>query len=209
PGFWRFAHSLCLFAVFFIFPLTYLHCVSNNWEKHPISIKMLPFSNSNGNFVDVASDISTEFRRNNIVVIKMNTTERLVVTDNWIIKISSLSIDFAHQSDSSLVLDKNETYKNPEDSSELVQMLSMKVTSMRSNVKEFRIRINASAFEDLQDRLSRPITVNPGFHLHKTVMDRFIEVFKEQVSQNPIYSTDITSDQCFACMISPPPLGHL
>lgn len=83
-------------------------------------------------------------------------------------------------------------------------MLSMKVTSTRSNVKEFRIRINASAFEDLQDRLSRPITVNPGFHLHKTVMDRFIEVFKEQVSQNPIYSTDITSDQCFACMISKP-----
>ncbi|KAL5284590.1 TMEM129 family protein [Megaselia abdita] len=203
-GFWRFARSLCLFAVMFGFPMIYLHCVPNNWEKHNLSQKLSLFANTNGSYQDVASNISMEYRRSNILVIKMNITERLVATDNWIIKVSPLSLNFAHQSDTSLVLDKNETYKNPEDTSEIVQMLSIKVTSLRPEVKEFRIRINASEFENLQDRLSRPITISSDIQLHKTVMDRFIEVFKDQVSQNPTYATDLTADQCFACMISKP-----
>lgn len=105
-GFWRFAHSLCIFVVFFGFPLAYLHCVPNNWEKHTLSQKLSLFANTNGSFLDVASNISTEYRRSNILIIKMNVTERLVATDNWIIKVSPLSLNFAHQSDTSLVLDK-------------------------------------------------------------------------------------------------------
>lgn len=83
-------------------------------------------------------------------------------------------------------------------------MFSIKVTSARPGVKEFRIRINSLEFENLQDRLSRPITINSDIQLHRTVMDRFIEVFREQVAQNPTYSTELTADQCFACMISRP-----
>lgn len=105
-GFWRFAHSVCLFVVFFGFPMIYLHCVPNNWEKHPLSQKLSLFANRNGSYLDVVTDISSEYRRSNILVIKMNITEKLVATDNWIIKVSPLSLDFAHQSDTSLVLDK-------------------------------------------------------------------------------------------------------
>lgn len=85
----------------------YLYCVQNSWEKHPISQKLSLFSNSNGsNYLDVASSIATEFRRSNILIIKMNITERVIATDNWIIKVSPLSLNFAHQSDTTLVLDK-------------------------------------------------------------------------------------------------------
>lgn len=83
-------------------------------------------------------------------------------------------------------------------------MVSIKVTSLRPEVKEFRIRIKFSDLENLQDRLSRPITISSDIQLHKTVMDRFIEVFHEQVLQNSTYKTDLTADQCFACMISKP-----
>lgn len=103
---WRFGHSVCIFVVFFGFPLTYLHCVPNNWEKHTLSQSLRLFANSNGSYLDVASNICTEYRGSNMVTIKMNITERLVATDNWIIKVSPLSLRFAHQSDASLVLDK-------------------------------------------------------------------------------------------------------
>lgn len=36
----------------------------------------------------------------------------------------------------------------------------------------------------------RPITILDGVTFNKTVIDRFIEVFKQQISQNPTYTTD-------------------
>lgn len=58
---------------------------------------------------------------------------------------------------------------------------------MRSGVSEFIIRINALDFKSLQDRMLRPITILSGVNFNKSVIDRFIEVFKEQISTNPKY----------------------
>lgn len=58
---------------------------------------------------------------------------------------------------------------------------------MRTGVNEFIIRINALDFKSLQDRMLRPITILSGVNFNKSVIDRFIEVFKEQISTNPKY----------------------
>lgn len=66
----------------------------------------------------------------------------------------------------------------------------------RSGVDEFVIRINALDFKSLQDRMLRPITILSGVNFNKSVIDRFIEVFKEQISNNPIYKCREVNNQC-------------
>lgn len=60
---------------------------------------------------------------------------------------------------------------------------------MRTGVTEFMIRINALEFKSLQDRMLRPITILDGVTFSKTVIDRFVEVFKQQIELNPRYKT--------------------
>lgn len=74
----------------------------------------------------------------------------------------------------------------------------------RSGVKEFSIRINALDFKHLEDRIHRPITILTGVNFNRSVIDRFIEVFKTQIALNPVYRTEQISDLCFACMLVEP-----
>lgn len=65
----------------------------------------------------------------------------------------------------------------------------------RPGTEKFNIRLNALDFKDLQDRVSRPITVLPHVTFHKTLLDRFIDTFKEQVEQNSRYHTEQVCDR--------------
>lgn len=75
---------------------------------------------------------------------------------------------------------------------------------MRAGVKEFSIRINALDFRALQDRMLRPITILDGVTFNKSVIERFIEVFKQHIDQNPRYRVAEVTDSCFACMQAQP-----
>lgn len=63
------------------------------------------------------------------------------------------------------------------------------MTPRRPGTQSFNIRLNALDFKDFQDRVSLPITVLPNVTFHKTLLDRFIDTFKEQVANNPRYET--------------------
>lgn len=89
-------------------------------------------------------------------------------------------IDFCFQSDSHGI---NEL------SADAIQFVNIKVKPTRAGVKEFLIRINALDFKSLQDRMQRPITILDGVNFNKSVIDRFIEVFKEHIDMNPRYKT--------------------
>lgn len=55
--------------------------------------------------------------------------------------------------------------------------------------QEFDIRLNALDFKDLQDKVSRPIAILHNITFHRTLLDRFIDTFKEEVNKNPFYHT--------------------
>lgn len=57
-------------------------------------------------------------------------------------------------------------------------------------MREFKIRLNAVDFTDLQDRLHRPITILNGVDFKRSVLEHFIEAFKELVALNGTYDTD-------------------
>lgn len=54
-------------------------------------------------------------------------------------------------------------------------------------------RLNAFDFRDLQDKVSRPITVLQNVTFHRTLVDRFLDAFREQVAENPFYETSQVS----------------
>ena len=48
-------------------------------------------------------------------------------------------------------------------------------------------RLKSEDFKDLEAKLTRPVTVMQNIKIHRTLIDRFLEVFKEQVNLNPVY----------------------
>lgn len=76
-----------------------------------------------------------------------------------------------------------------ENSADAIQFVNIRVKATRPGVAEFLIRINALDFKSLQDRMLRPITILEGVNFNKSVIERFIEVFKDQVNLNPRYKT--------------------
>nr|CAD7462014.1 unnamed protein product [Timema tahoe] len=69
------------------------------------------------------------------------------------------------------------------------QFLNIEVKSFVPNTKSFNIRLNALDFKDLQDKVNRPINVLQNITFHRTLTDRFLDAFKEQVVQNVLHET--------------------
>lgn len=65
---------------------------------------------------------------------------------------------------------------------------------MRTGVKPFKIRINTNDFKNLKDRLTTPIIILSHVRFQSSIIERFIEVFKQQINLNPRYETDEVSD---------------
>lgn len=124
----------------------------------------------------------------NKICIQSNAVIKIIVTENWIIKVTALKMYIAHQSDASLVVNQANTLNFPYQND--VQYINIEVRSSRANVETFVIRINALDFRDLQDHVARTIVILPNVAFHRTLLDQFIEAFKETTKNNPIYRTN-------------------
>lgn len=85
---------------------------------------------------------------------------------------------------------QSDTHRINPDTSETIQFVNIVVKPTRPKVREFKIRLNAVDFTDLQDRLHRPITILNGVDFKRSVLEHFVDAFKELVAQNGTYDTD-------------------
>ncbi|XP_011059453.1 PREDICTED: E3 ubiquitin-protein ligase TM129 [Acromyrmex echinatior] len=173
---------------------------AHNWATHPIAQNLSIYNNNNTPWTAVASDINTEYRRIDKIVIVTNSVTRVVATDNWIIKITPYKLQVAHQSDATLVVNKSDVHFMSPTTRDQVQFINIQVKPMRAMAQEFDIRLNALDFKDLQDKISRPIAILHNITFHRTLLDRFIDTFKEEVYKNPFYDTAEELNQCIGCM---------
>lgn len=111
---------------------------------------------------------------------------KVIATENWILKVTPLTLNAIHQSDASLLVKEAETYELSPQSSE-TQYLNIEVKSSRSGVNTFLIRINVTDFKDLKDRVARTITIMPNVKFHQSVIDQFVDVFRETIKNNSTY----------------------
>ncbi|GLH05941.1 Uncharacterized protein GBIM_11482 [Gryllus bimaculatus] len=171
-----------------------------NWRRHPIVKTLKLYANGNDSWEVVASDINIEFRRIDKFCVNTNSVVKVIATDNWVLKVSPYTVQCAHQSDSALVLISSDTHHLTPSGPGTVQYLNIEVKPTRAGVKGFTIRLDALDFRDLQDKLSRPIVVLQNVTFHRTVIDRFLEAFREQVADNPVYRTNEELEPCIGCM---------
>lgn len=61
----------------------------------------------------------------------------------------------------------------------------------------FLNRIRAEDFRTLQEHIGEHIQIAEGVKLQRSRTERFIEVFRGQVSQNPVYRNFVATEVCF------------
>lgn len=98
------------------------------------------YGNPGASWWTVASDINIEFRRVNKITIQSSSIVRVVATDNWIIKISSYTLDVAHQSDTALILSSADVHQWSPHINDNVQFVNIEVKPTRQNAQPFKIR---------------------------------------------------------------------
>lgn len=134
----------------------------------------------------MASNVNLEFRRISKFSSIIGGTS-LYITDSWIIKCSAYKVDIAHQPDVHLSIIHAEDHAISHESSVSVQFLNITVASINPGVKPFVIRLNSTDYGDLREKLQAPIRNARNVVIHQSLSDKFIEAFKEQVSQNTRY----------------------
>ena len=88
-----------------VFSLAYYWSL-DNWINHPFVKKMKQFSS---NHDTIATDVNNEFRSIDKLQIRTSALTRIVVTDNWIIKVAQYpwKLQIGHKSDVQLELVKS------------------------------------------------------------------------------------------------------
>ncbi|XP_050303658.1 E3 ubiquitin-protein ligase TM129 [Anthonomus grandis grandis] len=174
----------------------------SNHKNHPIVKQLTKCCNNNNDWEAVASDIENEYRRLGSISFKTNPIIKIVVTENWLLKVTPLTIFLTHQSDATLCVNQAQNYQLSHMGASETQFLNIEVKCTRAD--NFTIRINSVDFKDLEDRLARSINILPDVRFHKTVTEQFLEVFKQTVRKNPKYNTDMELDQCIGCLQANP-----
>lgn len=124
------------------------------------------------------------------ICIRTNTITTIIATDNWLLKVTPYNMFCAHQSDTALIVCSSDTHHCSMTNRNSVQFINIEVKSTRADVEPFFIRLNGLDFQDLQDKWARPIVVLPNVVFHATLLDRFIDAFKEQIKLNQVYETN-------------------
>ncbi|GFR96538.1 E3 ubiquitin-protein ligase TM129-like [Elysia marginata] len=174
------------------------------WDYHPLARQLSLLGDANSTWRSVASSINVEFRR--VDKFTSGTPSRLVaVTDSWIIKTSTYSVNVAHQNDIHLSLSDSEEHALSYQNQMAVQYLNIQVSPVESGLKPFSIRLNSLELGDLKEKLQAPIRNARNIVIHQSLSDRFLQAFTETIQQNSVFipPPEMELEQCIGCMQKP------
>jgi len=174
----------------------------NGWERHPFVGKLRLYA-SNSSWHQVRADVETEFRRIDKISIRTNPLSKVVVTDNWIVMVGAWpwSLQLSHQSDVSLELASSEHHRiSTEGEIGGAQFLHIKVVNRKPEISSFIFRLNSLEYQNLQDKVTGTIANLANIQVYKTVSERFVDVFKEQIRENPRARVTDELEACIGCM---------
>uniref|UniRef100_A0A3P8X373 Transmembrane protein 129, E3 ubiquitin protein ligase n=1 Tax=Cynoglossus semilaevis TaxID=244447 RepID=A0A3P8X373_CYNSE len=177
----------------------------HQWRNHPISLGLRahtqpPFLS----WGSVASSINTEFRR----IDKFATGApgaRVIVTDNWVLKVTTYHVYMALQNDCHVTVTESRQHQLSPDSLSPAQILTMRVSSINPAIRPFDIRLNSTEYADLRDKLRAPIRNSADVVIHQTISELFLDTFRAQVALNQPYGlpTGQEVELCIGCMQVP------
>ncbi|XP_029960680.1 E3 ubiquitin-protein ligase TM129 [Salarias fasciatus] len=203
-GVWRafLLLSLCLHLSSW---MLVLYWSLSSWSNHPISRALrahvrpaLP------GWGAVATSINTEFRR----IDKFATgppAARVIVTDGWVLKVSTYHIHLALQSECHVTVTQSRQHQFSPDLASPTEILTLRVESINPSVGGFSISVNSSEYADLRDKLRAPIRNSANVVIHQTMSELFLETFRAQIDLNPPYRVPggQEMESCIGCMQTP------
>ncbi|CAN9514541.1 unnamed protein product [Ophioblennius macclurei] len=203
-GLWRafLLLSLCLLLCSW---MLIFYWSRNNWSNHPISKALLAHVQpAFPGWGAVATSINTEFRR----IDKFATgppAARVIVTDSWVLKVSTYHIYMALQTDCHVTVTQSRQHQFSPELASPTEILTLMVESINTSVKPFSISVNSSEYTELRDKLQAPIRNSANVVIHKTISELFLETFKAQIELNPPYRLPRGQEveSCIGCMQMP------
>jgi len=177
----------------------------DNWAHHPMVAGLRRYARDTGagGWRQVAADIETEFRRIDKISLRTSPLSSLVVTDHWVVVLGALpwSLRLSHQSDVALQLTSSEQHRiSTEGHIGGAQFLHITIKNRRPEVADFSIRLNALEYQNFQDKISGSIENVENIQIFRTVSERFIEVFRDTVRENPGARVTDELEPCIGCM---------
>lgn len=172
----------------------------NAWSYHPLAQRLQCLAPAGHSWRAMASSINTEFRRFDKFATGVNPGRRIIVTDSWLLRTSAYIVDVARQCDVHLAVVGSDEHEMSPEVSTGIQFLNIDVAGV--NTKPFRIRLNATEYGDLKDKLRSPIMNIRNIIIRQTLSERFLEAFRFHVEQNQVYRKppDMLLEQCVGCM---------
>lgn len=187
-----------------LFPLAMCYRLLCWWEydqiKHPVVKALLPYVTPGIDWRVVACNLNCDFRNVDKVSIQLTATSKFVATQMWLMKVSQYGVNIIKQSDCTLVATATDSHNLTATGEEAIQYLNIEVIPTRNDIKRFTFRITTCDLRDLQQRLSEPVRVPDHISLMPSLIERFVNVFKHYVDQNPVYIVDQELELCIGCM---------
>ncbi|XP_045459913.1 E3 ubiquitin-protein ligase TM129 [Melitaea cinxia] len=194
---------LASFAAMMIIPGLVILKLVSWWEhksKHPIVKPLIPYVTPGIDWRVIAADLNTQFRSVDKVSIPLSATSKFVVTQIWLIKLTQYGLNLVKQSDCTLVATAADRHNLSTTGEDEVQYVNIEVIPTRDDIEKFSFRISTTSLRELQPRLDRAVRVPENISLLPTLIERFIEVFKQHIEENPVYITDQELELCIGCM---------
>lgn len=137
PESWKVFFMLAVLAPTIAGILAY-YWSQNGWNNHPLVRTISLYALPQSGWRAVASSINTEFRR----IDKFATGApgaRVIVTDTWIMKVTTYCLHVAQQQDIHLTVVDSRQHEFLPDSNMPAQFLTIRVASINPHVKPFNI----------------------------------------------------------------------
>lgn len=137
PESWKVVFMLAVLAPTIAGILAY-YWSQNGWNNHPLVRTISLYALPQSGWRAVASSINTEFRR----IDKFATGApgaRVIVTDTWIMKVTTYCLHVAQQQDIHLTVVDSRQHEFLPDSNMPAQFLTIRVASINPHVKPFNI----------------------------------------------------------------------
>ncbi|XP_033829966.1 E3 ubiquitin-protein ligase TM129 [Periophthalmus magnuspinnatus] len=175
------------------------------WENHPISRMLQTHTNPpHTGWRFLASSLNTEFRRVDKFTAGVHGA-RVIVTDSWVLKVSTYGVSMALQSQCQLSVVHSRQHQMSPDAPSPTQILTLRVDSINRGVHPFQIRLNSTEYSELRDKLHAPIRNLANVVIYQSVSELFLDTFRAHVQDNPSYSLSRVQElePCIGCMQVP------
>lgn len=169
---------------------------SGGWKRHPIVKELMHY---NPDWHATAGRISAEFKRMDNLFMTLGG-QQVVVTDSWVLSVATYTMFLAHQNDVDLAIVGTQDVRNIE-TGDLDQILTIRLNSVRTGSRPFKIRLESIHFEELELKVAAPVRNMKDISIRQTLSEQFLEAFRAQVEANGrVTVPEQDLDRCVGCM---------